>query len=281
MVPATPSFSTSAIPAADVDVMTLFFPIPSLGFVPINAFLLRAREPVLVDTGPIVMRDVYIGALKQLIDLEDLRWIYLTHADPDHVGALTSVLAAAPKARIITTFLGLGRLGLYHEISPERVFLLNPGQHLSVGDRELHAVSPVAFDSPETTPFIDSKTGVLFSSDCFGGIVDAPFERANDIPAGALREGVITWSTIDTPWLGNLDTGIFEAKVRRIRDLDAPIVLSSHLPPALGMLDVLLDHIAAARTRSPWVGPDQVALTAILAAMTAPPASNQARELRT
>ena len=263
--------TTSSVHGADADVFSSFYPVPGLGLVPINAFLLWAEEPVLVDTGPIVARDLYLDAIEQLIDLDDLRWIYLTHADPDHVGCVADILAAAPEARLITTFLGLGRLGLYHEVSPDRVYLLNPGQRLRIGDRELQALEPLTFDAPETTPFVDSKTGALFSSDCFGGIVSAPVERAAEISAAALRYGVVTWTTVDSPWLGHIDPAAFDASLRGIRELGAPIVLSSHLPPAVGMLEVLLGHVATARSQPRYVGPDQAALTALLASLAGQP----------
>lgn len=268
--------TTSSVPGAEAEVISFFYPVPSLGLVPINAFLLWSQEPVLVDTGPIVARELYLDALEQLIDLDDLRWIYLTHADPDHVGCLIDVLAAAPRARVITTFIGLGRLGLYHPISPDRVFLLNPGQRISVGDRELQALAPLTFDAPETTPFIDSKTRALFSSDCFGGVISVPAESAADMSADALRDAVITWTTIDSPWLRHIESSAFEANRAKIRELASPIVLSSHLPPAVGLLDTLLDHIAAARHEPPFVGLDQAGLAAMLASVAGPPVAETA-----
>lgn len=261
--------TTSAIPEAEAEVISFFYPIPSLGFVPINAFLLWSQEPVLVDTGAIVARDLYLDAIEQLIDLDDLRWIYLTHADPDHVGCLNDVLAAAPEVRLVTTFIGLGRLGLYQPISPERVYLLNPGQRLSVGDRELEAIAPLTFDAPETTPFIDSKTRALFSSDCFGGVISAPAERAADMTADALRDAVMTWATIDAPWLKHIEPAAFDANRAKIRELASPIVLSSHLPPAIGLLGTLLDHVSSSRSEPPFVGLDQAGLAALLS-VTAP-----------
>jgi hypothetical protein len=45
------------------------------------------------------------------------------------------ILHAAPAARLITTFLGLGILSLEYQIDLERIFLLNPGQSLDLGDR--------------------------------------------------------------------------------------------------------------------------------------------------
>ena len=55
------------------------------------------------------------------------------------------------------------------DVKPERLIsvVLN-GQSLDVGDRTLSAFRPPLFDSPTTTGFIDSKSGSMFTSDCFG-----------------------------------------------------------------------------------------------------------------
>ena len=42
---------------------------------------------------------------------------------------------------------------------------------ITVGDRTLSAVKPPAFDNPSTTGFYDDKSGVFFSSDCFGALL--------------------------------------------------------------------------------------------------------------
>ena len=36
--------------AVDIDVVPAYFPIPGLGILPVNAFVLKAAQPVLVDT---------------------------------------------------------------------------------------------------------------------------------------------------------------------------------------------------------------------------------------
>ncbi len=37
-----------------------------------------------------------MNQLQSLLDLRDLRWIWLTHIDADHIGNLRAVLDAAP-----------------------------------------------------------------------------------------------------------------------------------------------------------------------------------------
>lgn len=255
-------------PAPDIDVLPTHFSIPNLGMLAINAFVLKAREPVLVDTGYVLESAEFMQTLKSVIDPADLRWIWLTHTDADHIGSLHRLLDEAPSARVITTFLAVGKLNLSNPLPMDRVYFLNPGETMSVGDRSLTAVRPPSFDAPETTGFYDDKSGVFFSSDCFGGLMSAPAQDAADISREDLREGQIRWATVDAPWLHSVDEAKFAKGLDTIRDMAPKAILSSHLPAARGMTEQFLRSLADARTAPPFVGPDQAALEAMLAQMT-------------
>ena len=82
--------------APDIDVLTSSFPVPGFGLIPINAFVLHAAEPVLIDTGAVVESEDFMTALRSVIDPADLRWIWLTHTDFDHIGSLHRLLAENP-----------------------------------------------------------------------------------------------------------------------------------------------------------------------------------------
>lgn len=80
----------------ELSVLTSELPIPDLGLQPVNAFLLRGEQPMLVDTGMPVDREAFEEALWSLVDPGDLRWIAVTHDDRDHTGSLVSLLRRAP-----------------------------------------------------------------------------------------------------------------------------------------------------------------------------------------
>ena len=245
--------------------------VPGLGHLPVNAFLLRGAEPLLVDTGLPTSRAEFLDHLWSLCDPEDLRWVWLTHPDRDHTGSLLQILEAAPQARLVTTFLGLGILSIEHAIPPERAFLLNPGQSLDIGDRVLRAFRPPLYDSPATAGLIDQRTGACFSSDCFGGpMATSELAQSDDVAAVNPSDLVAAqrlWATVDSPWVADVDRGRYAASVRDLATSTAglPLVLSTHLPPARNRGDQLLDVLANAPDQPPFVGPDQAALEALLA----------------
>jgi len=245
--------------AADTDSLVSYFPLPGYGMVPINAFLIRSVQPVLVDTGLGALKDPFMENLRSLIPLEDLRWLWLTHTDADHIGSLVQVLTEAPRLRVVTTFLGMGKM-LLHQLPVDRVFLLNPGQHLDIGDRRLVAFRPPSYDAPETTGFFDTKTRALFSADCFGALMKEPAEAAADMAPSDLREGLVAWATVDFPWLHLADENKFGRSLDVVRKFEPSIILSHHLPPARGITEFLLKNLASACSAPVFLGPDQAAL---------------------
>lgn len=252
----------------DIAVLPSFFPVPGFGVIPVNAFLLKAQQPVLVDTGLIADRQQFMENLRSLIDLEDLRWIWLTHPDQDHIGSIHQVLREAPQVKVITTFLGVGIMSLFDPLPMDRVYFLNPGQSIDVGDRRLTAVKPPTFDNPATTGFYDSKSGAFFSSDCFGALLSRPVVEITDVSRDELRQGQSFWATVDSPWLHKVDEAKFARELKSIEQMEPKVVLSAHLPPARGMTSEFLRDLAAAPNAQPFVGPDQAALEQMVAQMT-------------
>jgi len=55
----------------DIEVLPAHFPIPGMGFRAVNAFVIKAREPVLVDTGMGIESKEFMKALESVIDPQD------------------------------------------------------------------------------------------------------------------------------------------------------------------------------------------------------------------
>lgn len=251
--------------APDIDVITANFPLPGFGFVPINAFVLKGKEPILVDTGAVVQSGEFLPALRSLIDPADLRWLFLTHTDADHIGSLHALLSENPRLHVITSFLSVGILSLSAPLPMDRVHLLNPGERLELGDRTLTAIRPPTFDNPATTGFYDDKTRVLFSSDSFGALLTEPAQNAADLSEKSLRDGQIFWATLDSPWLHKADKKALATELELIRQMKPSRILSSHLPAASEeMTDRLLRAVEDAQSAPAFAPPNQEALLAML-----------------
>ena len=251
----------------DVEVLPAHFPIPGMGFLPVNAFVIKAKEPVLVDTGMGIESKEFMRALESIIDPRDLRWVWLTHDDADHTGSIQKVLEAAPSARLAANSLAVLRMSSAWPVPMHRVFWLNPGDSISVGDRELTAVRPPLFDNPTTIGVYDNKSKAFFSADFFGAIIPSPAQNADDVREEDLAQGMISWASGDNPWVHMVEPGIFRQALDRIRQINPKMIFSAHLPPARGKTEQFLELLAKVPTSTPFVTPDQKALEQILAQM--------------
>ena len=252
----------------DVSVLADYLEVPGLGFVPVNAFVIHAAQPVVVDTGLGLPDRDFLAALAEVIDPADVAWIWLTHPDRDHTGGLFALLDAAPQARVVTTFAGAGIMSTEHPLPVKRIYLLNPGQSLDIGDRRLTGFRPPLFDNPATVGILDTSTGVCLSSDCFGAPLPTPAlataEDAAVASPGELRAAQLLWASVDSPWVHTVDPAKYAASFGPLRGFGPAAILSTHLPPVTGNSAALFQTLLDAPDASPFTGPDQAALEAML-----------------
>lgn len=258
----------------DVHVLPAHLPLPGAGVLMVNSFILMAKEPVLVDTGLGTDREQFIAAVRAIIDPKELSWIWLTHDDGDHTGSLAQLMELAPKARLVTNALAALRMSTSWPVPLDRVYAVNPGDKIDAGDRTLTAIRPPLFDNPMTTGLFDSKSGTLFTADAFGALLPSAAEDAADVADEDLERGMVAWGTVDSPWALMVEPPRFDEVLERVRKLAPSMICSTHLPPAKGSTDRLLQILAAVPKADPFVCPDQPAFQQILAAMSAAPAGS-------
>lgn len=256
--------------APDIHVLPTTVPLPGIGVLPVNAFVLMAEEPVLIDTGLAHDGDQFLDALASVIDPAALRWVWLTHDDADHTGNIQRVFESAPNARLATHAFAAMRMGSWWPVPFDRVHAIRTGNRLHVGDRTLLAVPPPLYDNPMSTGLLDEATGALFSVDSFGAILPGTTEDAAEVPHDALAGGMQAWATADSPWAHLLDRERFGQVLDGVRRLQPTGIFSSHLPAAHGRsLESFLGVLASVPDAEPAVAPDNEEFGYMLAAMTA------------
>lgn len=260
----------------DVHVLPTNLPLPGVGVLPVNAYLLLAEEPVLIDTGIGVDGDEFLDALASIVDPAALRWVWLTHDDADHTGSVQRVLEAAPEALLVTNAFSALRMATWWPVPFERVHAIRVGDRLPVGDRTLRAVPPPLYDNPLTIGLLDEATGSLFSVDSFGALLPEATEDAAQVPHDALAGGMRAWATADSPWAHLVDRQRFGQVLDDVRRLQPTRIFSSHLPAANGTsLERFLQVLESVPDAEPAVAPNQEEFGYMLAAMMAPRAEPQ------
>lgn len=167
---------------------------PALGAplsVSLNSLVIRGEEPVLVDTGTLANREHWLEDVFSLVDPLDVRWVFLSHEDPDHIGNLGPVLDACSNATLLTTWAATERLSCEIGLPPDRIRWVHDGDSFIAGDRSFYAVRPPVYDGPATRGLFDPTTGVYWASDAFGTPMSAePAERFSDMPTPMWAEGM-------------------------------------------------------------------------------------------
>lgn len=258
--------------APDVHVLPTSLPLPGVGTLIVNAFVLMADEPVLIDTGITFDAPDFVEALSSIVDPAAIKWVWLTHDDGDHIGAVPRVMDLAPSARLVTQGFAALRMATWWQVPLDRVHAIRAGDEVPVGDRTLRAVTPPTFDNPMSIGVVDRSTGAFFCVDSFGAILPETAQHVSEIPPDALTAGMMGWALFDSPWLHLVDQARFAAVLERVRRLEPTAIYSSHLPPASGTsLDSFIKLMHAVPDAEPFIPPDHEAFTQLAAALAAGP----------
>ena len=235
----------------------------------LNTMLIRAAEPVVVDTGMMENRARYLEDVFSLVEPEDIRWVFISHDDVDHTGNVNALMEAAPNATLVIDWFMQERMGASLEVPPTRWRWVQDGDTLDVGDRTLHVVRPPVFDSGTTRGLFDPTTQVYWGSDAFASPMGAtPVRHVGDLDREPWIEGINTFARYISPWLSLVDEARFQATVDRIEALRPKVLAGCHSPVVDG--EFVAEAIAATRV-APWATippqPDQSVLDAIHAAL--------------
>ena len=216
--------------AADTWLVPTLAADPAGGYVGAHSLVIRGAEPVIVDTSVLFGRDRWLQNVFSVVEPDDVRWIFLSHDDHDHLGNLDVVLDLCPNATLLTNYSTVGRLVGDVELPLERMRWSNVGESIDVGDRELLVVRPPMFDSPATRGLFDTSTGMLWAVDSFGASVPGAVYDADDVPAEMYDGSFDMLNLLNTPWLEWVDEARFAAHVRATRSLPLEVIASAHGP---------------------------------------------------
>lgn len=212
----------------DTYVIPELVPGPPGAFVTLNSMVIAGAEPVIVDTGNELSRADWMEAAFSIVDPADVRWVFLSHDDHDHIGNLPAVLDACPQATLVTNWFTVERTVRAMDLPLHRMRWVNDGESFDAGDRTLVAIRPPIFDGPTTRGLYDSKTGVYWAVDSFGSLLPGYLTDSDDVPEDLWRDSFTFLAQIVSPWTTMVDTAKFAASVDRVAQLDITAVASGH-----------------------------------------------------
>jgi flavorubredoxin len=233
----------------------------------LNSMVITGAEPVIVDTGTIANREQWLADTFSIVAPEDVRWVFLSHEDIDHIGNLGEVMTRCTNATLVCSWTIAERASNAFAFPLERCRWINDGDSFDAGDRTFRALRPPVYDSPTTRGLFDERTGVYWGVDAFAtpmplGHLDTVAELEPELWADGMAMFV---HNALSPWLGIVDPAKFRASCDAVQGLGMRTIATAHSPliteETIAEAFALLRELPA--IPAPPV-PDQVALDAIL-----------------
>lgn len=154
-----------------------------------NQYLVVDDEPLLFHTGPRAVFGATAAAIGQVLPVERLRWIGLSHYEADECGALDELLAAAPRAEPVCSAVAAMTSIADQAARPPRA--LRDGEVLALGRHRVRWLdTPHLPHGWECGYLHEETTATLLCGDLFtqAGADPAPLTRGDVLgPSEAMR----------------------------------------------------------------------------------------------
>lgn len=189
-----------------------------------NAYLVGDEKFALVDT----VKGPYAGQLldnvASLVDLSKVAYVVCNHAEPDHAGALDTVMKALPNATLVCNKKCLAALSCHFDTSGWKVETVATGDAISLGDRSLEFIDTPMVHWPESMFTYLPEEKLLFSMDAFGQHY-ATSQRFDDmvVLCTAVEEAKAYYANIIMPY-GKQVAEVLD----RTAELDVKIIAPAH-----------------------------------------------------
>jgi flavorubredoxin len=200
----------------------------------VNSMVITAGEPVIVDTGCAANRDRWTDQVFSIVDPADVRWVFVSHSDRDHIGNVDVVLEKCPNATLITTYWGV--IYTLADGVPQlpRMRWVNHGESFDAGDRTLRVVCPPTWDAANTRGLYDPTTGVYWAADSFASQLTHPVTDVAELDRDFWVDSFLHESRLAVGWHALLDAEKFDAHVALTADLSPSVIASAHGPVLTG-----------------------------------------------
>jgi len=189
-----------------------------------NSYLVKGTEKAaLIDAVDPTKGDELLENLRTL-GVEHIDYIVSHHAEQDHSGAIPRVLAAYPKARVVTNSRCKEMLADLLLIPEDRFSTVNDRESISLGDRTLEFILAPWVHWPETMLTYLREDKVLFPCDFLGSHLATSDLFVRD-EAKAYESAKRYYAEIMMPFRRNI-----QRHLEMLKGLDIDIIAPSHGP---------------------------------------------------
>lgn len=147
-----------------------------------NSYLIVDEKVCLIDTVKAPFANELLERISDIIDPGRIDYIITNHVEPDHAGALPTIIKKAPQAKVFITAQGRDAVPKYFGGQYD-FHVVKEGDVLNLGRNSLHFVPLPMLHWPDSmATYLDGEQ-ILFSNDAFGQHISTTkrFDDENDL----------------------------------------------------------------------------------------------------
>lgn len=154
----------------------------------VSSFLIMGKVPVLVETGTPYLANGFLHAVSDMVPLETVSHIFVTHEHLDHFGGLPEYVSEAYNASVVAHSFLRVQLGFMGVV--KGVISVNGGETIPIGDRRIEVIyTPI--ETTGTVIFLLKPDGILFSGDYFGQLGNGNSSQRPGTPTDRLVHDIM------------------------------------------------------------------------------------------
>lgn len=189
-----------------------------------NSYLIRDEKTALIDTVKAPHIDNLIANITEHTDPAKIDYLVCNHAEPDHSGSLSAMVAAMPNATVVCDEKCKAVLAAYYDTANWKFHTVASGDTISLGSRTLQFIETPMVHWPESMFTYVPEEKLLFSMDAFGQHYASSGRFDDQVPLCTIMEEAKTYyANIVMPYSKQVAKLLEQAK-----GLEIEIIAPSH-----------------------------------------------------
>ncbi|AEX85123.1 flavodoxin [Marinitoga sp. 1135] len=133
-----------------------------------NSYIIKDEKNVLIDTVKISKVNAFIEKIYDILDGGKLDYLVINHMEPDHSGAIETIMHEFPEMKIVGNKKTFEFLKALYDIE-DNLYEIKDGDEIDLGKHKLKFFLTPMVHWPETMMTYEITDKIIFTGDAFGG----------------------------------------------------------------------------------------------------------------
>ncbi|MBC8059591.1 MAG: MBL fold metallo-hydrolase [Clostridiaceae bacterium] len=183
-----------------------------------NSYLIKDEKTVLIDTVWEPLTDRFLENLREVVDIKKIDYVVINHAEPDHSGALPTIMKYIPNATVIVSKKGEESVKK-HYFKDWNFKIVSTGDKINIGKNDLMFIEATMLHWPDSMFTYLTGENILFSNDAFGQHFASSKVFNDEVDETEVnQEALKYYANILTPF-----SKLVLKKIEQIKELNLPI----------------------------------------------------------